>query len=296
MKFSDFSPYLLRFAIEIELQNTNDTKMASIMALKRLKDDPEYYHNKYGYIEPLEKARNHKYAKRVPDGKGGWVYIYKEDQKKNAESQTEKIKLKMRFDANSLFFNFNVIGFEKRIGTEKTSEKSLKKTEEIENSIKDFNKEYTLAINQNGELLFSKIGNYDEIAFNDIEIKQLRNSEILTHTHPEDKSFSVEDVFLALSLGIKELRVKTPENTYYFKISHKKDIDEQNLNSNNRTFMTVLTNINNIVTSYYRKKVREKSISLDKAEKEHRELVWELVAQSPILQEDFNIEYGKVEK
>jgi GNAT superfamily N-acetyltransferase len=61
--------------------------MASIIALKRLKEDPEYYHKEYGYIE-LQKAKPTKYISKKSDGKGGWTYTYKESVKK--EKKTEK--------------------------------------------------------------------------------------------------------------------------------------------------------------------------------------------------------------
>ncbi|MFX0132964.1 MAG: hypothetical protein ACFFDN_04890 [Candidatus Hodarchaeota archaeon] len=58
MNFSTFTPHQLRKAIEIELQKTDDVKIASITALKRLNEDP-------GYYEDMEKARTHKYYKRI---------------------------------------------------------------------------------------------------------------------------------------------------------------------------------------------------------------------------------------
>lgn len=77
MEFKDFSPSLLRFAIEIELQNTDSPDAASMIALAKLKENPEYYKNKYGYIEPMQKARITKYIKRVPKPSGkGYYYFY----------------------------------------------------------------------------------------------------------------------------------------------------------------------------------------------------------------------------
>jgi hypothetical protein len=100
MEFEKFSPHLLRFAIEKELQITDDTKIASMTALKRLKKDPKYYHKKYGYIE-MGKARPTKYISKKPDGKGGWIYKYKEKIKKNVKekpkNQTETPEFKVWF-------------------------------------------------------------------------------------------------------------------------------------------------------------------------------------------------------
>jgi hypothetical protein len=82
MNFENFSPQLLRYAIEKELQFTTDTKMASMIALSRLKKDSQYYHKKYGYIEmDMQKARVTKYVKRVPKPSGkGYYYFYTQQQ------------------------------------------------------------------------------------------------------------------------------------------------------------------------------------------------------------------------
>jgi len=297
MKFDNYSPRLLRFAIERELQKTDDVKLAAQIAIARLKKNPKYYHEQYGFIEPenMEKARVTKYIRRIPKDGGGWNYIYKEsDQKK---TKHEKIKLKMRFDSQILIFNFNLVGFEERIGNEKTSEKALSKSEKIETNIDNFDKEFTNVIDTDGKILLSKYGNYDEINFDENEINKIKNSEILTHTHPEDKSFSVEDVFLALSFGIKELRVKTPNNVYFFKISHREKSNHKNeLKNKNTTFMNIIVNLNNKVIDILREKVQTKNIGIKEAEKEHREMLWNMVKQSDILLKYFNIEYGEISK
>ena len=250
--------------------------------------------------EEMEKSKNTKYKSKKPDGKGGWIYDYGKggEGTRKKPNNEEKIKLKMRFDAHGLIHKFNTIGYSERIGNEKTSEEALKKVQEIENSITYFDKEYTSIINKNGNIVLSKSGNYDEIEFDENEIEKIRKTEILTHTHPEDKSFSVEDVFLGLSLGIKEIRVKTPDNIYYFKISQKnKDRnDEFSTERKNRTFMNVIVNLNDQLVSHYRKIVPKGIMSQYEAEKQHRELLWEMITVSPLLQDDFNIEYGKVKK
>lgn len=287
--FSLYTPQQLRDAIEVEMQKTNDPKTAAITAVKKLNADNNYL--------KMEKAKDiTKLIKKIIINKLGiqqTVYVEPEEKK---EEKTD-VKLKMRFDSHSLIFNFNLIGFEERVGDEKTTEKALNKAKDIENNISSFDKEHTNIINEEGKILLSKSGNYDEIDFDEKEINTIRNSEILTHTHPQERSFSAEDVFLALSLGIKELRVKTPENTYFFKISHKSPAKDKNyLKNKNRKFMTVLMNLNDHVTDIYSKKVQAKTISAEEAEKEHREVIWGMVADSPLLADDFNIEYGKVGK
>lgn len=44
--FEKFSPQALRDAIEIELKKTDDAKMASMIAIKRLEKDPQFYEKK----------------------------------------------------------------------------------------------------------------------------------------------------------------------------------------------------------------------------------------------------------
>jgi hypothetical protein len=318
MNFNNFSPSLLRFAIEIELQSTNDAKVAAMTAISRLRKDPDYYTNKYGFVEPvmkarptriasgpqvfessstLEKAKMTKYIFKKPDGKGGWIYTYTDDFKNGKKKAgTEEIKLRMRFDAHGLIHKYEYAGYSERVGDDKTSEKALNKAKEFEDSISDYSKEHTLVLNENGDVILDKIGDYEEIDLGK-EHESIRKAEILTHTHSEDKSFSAEDIFLALSLGIKELRVKTPTNTYYFKISHKeKSKTEYGVENKNRSFMNTIININDKLISHYIKTVRKGLISQTDAEKEHRELLWEAIAESPILSDNFNIEYGKVKK
>jgi len=287
--FELYSPQNLRDAIEIELRNTDDPKTAAIIAMKRLKKDPDYYQDNFGV---MTKARVTKYIRKFRGKDSKLKYKYREDVGKG-RSDEEQIKLKMIFDSNGLYHSFDNIGFEARIGNENISEKAFSKTKEIENNINVFDKEHVSAIDEDGNVLFSKIGNYNEIDFSEDETRELRNVEVLTHTHPEDKSFSAEDVFLALSLGVKELRVKTPENTYFFKIGHK---DVGKARSNNRTFMVVLKELNYSVRLEISKKVRNGDMTIEDAEKQHREILWNMVEKSPVLSGIFFIGYGKENK
>lgn len=279
--FSKYSPQELRDEIDYQIKKCGDAKTAAYLAIEAL-------NQRYGI---MQKA---KYIKKIPDGKGGWKYFYNESE--NTESNTEKIKLRMRFNAQALLFDYNQIGFEERTGgIEGTSLLSLTAAQIFEKSIPSDNKEHVAVINENGEILFTKKGLFDEVVFENEEIQKMRNSEIITHNHPEDKSFSVEDVFLALSLGVKELRVKTPVNTYYFKISHKEKSDTKyGLKNKNTFFMSVLINLNNEITKYLIAKVKRGESNQREAEKEHREILWGIVSNSLLLSKDFNIEYGKV--
>ena len=283
--FSRYSPQELRDQTEIEIHKCGDAKQAVYNALA-------FLNNMYGV---KKKKKNYKYIRRMPDGKGGWKYFYNETEL--TDKSSDKIKLRMRFDAQKLFFDYNLIGFEERVGYESTSLKALTTSKSFEENIPSDNKEHVAVINEDGEILFIKTGEYDETEFNDDEIKKIRNAEIITHNHPEDKSFSAEDVFLALSLGVKEARVKTPNNTYFFKISHKQKSKTKNeLKNKNSTFMSVLVNLNNEIIKYLRAKVKRGESNQKEAEKEHREFLWGIIENTLLLSEDFNIEYGKVKK
>jgi len=58
MQFDNgYSPSLLRFAIEIEMQSQSDPQAASMIAMAKLKEDPKYYNTRYGFVEPMRKAK-----------------------------------------------------------------------------------------------------------------------------------------------------------------------------------------------------------------------------------------------
>lgn len=71
--FSGYLPQDLRNAIEIELQKTDDAKLAAIIAIKRLNLNPEYY-------QTMQKADrpNHKWIKKIPGANGKARYFYVE--------------------------------------------------------------------------------------------------------------------------------------------------------------------------------------------------------------------------
>ncbi|MCK5601231.1 hypothetical protein KAR91_05160, partial [Candidatus Pacearchaeota archaeon] len=131
----------LRDAIEIELQKTDDAKLAAAIAITRLNKDPEYY-------ESMQKARVTKYLSKKPDGKGGWTYTYK-DKKINPfkalldlfSLKREKIdqkynenKIKETFGVDRVTYASHVLEYfsnkEKwdKIFSEKKEKKSKKKT------------------------------------------------------------------------------------------------------------------------------------------------------------------------
>lgn len=134
----------------------------------------------------------------------------------------ETVKVRMRSYANNLFNNYFAMGFSYRFGEIKeTSLKSLQASKKMESEIVNAEIEHCGAFNSEGKLIFTKKGEYDKIEFYKSEVNIFKNSEIFTHNHPEDKSFSMEDIFMAISTGIKEIRIISPNYIYSLNFSHK---------------------------------------------------------------------------
>jgi hypothetical protein len=73
--FQNYSPQMLRMAIEIELQKAGSTVVAAKIALKRLEEDPEYYTKMQKALGEMRPG--HKYIKRTPKSTGkGFNYFY----------------------------------------------------------------------------------------------------------------------------------------------------------------------------------------------------------------------------
>lgn len=164
----------------------------------------------------LDKARDlSKLVKKVIIDKNGnkkTVYV----------KISKKININMRTKIQNLFnvyFSFGII--EKTDKIKDVNEKIINESKIFENNIIKLNMETCGSFDKNGKLIFSKSGNYDEIKFNENEFNKIKNMEIFTHNHPENKTFSMEDIFLLLSSGIKLMRVVSPNYIYSLQISSK---------------------------------------------------------------------------
>ena len=180
------------------------------------------------YIK-LEKAVNHKYVRREPNGKGGWKYFYAKDNKPSIRMSNYNDK------SLKIYNNFKEDIFSERHGSiQPTSNISVIKSIAIEKEIvKNTGFETGAAFDKNGKLLIKKKGVYDKVNFIDPEYRIINGSEIFTHNHVMDKSFSDDDLIFALVLGIKEMRIISPLKIYSFKISYKnKSKDLQELSDN----------------------------------------------------------------
>lgn len=128
--------------------------------------------NKYLFVN-LEKARNHKYIDKKPDGKGGWIYIYKEFDYRNSSFNEKNLKI-----INNFIFN-----------------------------IKEKEIEHAGFFDETGKLFFYKKGEGKHIRLSDHDYGNLKDRKIslFIHNHTSENSFSPDDVFLFLKYNIKEM-------------------------------------------------------------------------------------------
>lgn len=198
------------------------------------------------YIK-LEKAVNHKYVRREPDGKGGWKYFYADKDNKPSVRMANYNDKSLK-----IYNNFKEDIFSERHGLiQPTSKISVLKSIEIEKEIvenTDF--ETGAAFDKNGKLLIKKKGVYDRVNFIDPEYRIINGSEIFTHNHVKDKSFSDDDLIFALVLGIKEMRIISPLKIYSFKISYKnKSKDLKDLTDNIKYYQKKIIQHQKIIQS-----------------------------------------------
>jgi hypothetical protein len=87
------------------------------------------------------------------------------------------------------------------------SKDRLQKTlSQIENKIKDETKEHGYAVNQNGEVLFSKVGSTEKVEMTEKEKSLLKNC-IFTHNHPDKISFlSTGDIGFCVEYDLYQIR------------------------------------------------------------------------------------------
>jgi len=106
---------------------------------------------------------------------------------------------------------------------QETNKISLKKCVDFENkNFVGISIEIGAAFDFNGNLLLQKKGDKDQVKFTEDELKTINGSEIFTHNHIEDQSFSLDDIVSAVVLGVKEMRVISPSNIYSLKMSYNK--------------------------------------------------------------------------
>ncbi len=95
-----------------------------------------------------------------------------------------------------------------------------------ETQIRNNNYESAIAVNDKGEIIFTKKGKRYEVSFSRSELRDMNNA-VVTHNHPRSlgrkgiaaigNSFSRNDVMLAVSANLKEIRAVTPTYTFSLK-------------------------------------------------------------------------------
>ncbi len=86
--------------------------------------------------------------------------------------------------------------------------------QEIENQIAGKEVEHAYLFDDDGRPLMNVAGEYDNVQFTEEQWNQFKGN-ILTHNHPDNRSFSPLDIDVLHNSGLKQIRVATPEYTYY---------------------------------------------------------------------------------
>lgn len=84
---------------------------------------------------------------------------------------------------------------------------------DFESSIANKDIEYAGLYSRDGTFIFSEIGTKDSVGFTAEQLDQMTGG-ILTHNHPNERSFSIDDIRLFLNNNLAEVRVVTDEFIY----------------------------------------------------------------------------------
>lgn len=89
-----------------------------------------------------------------------------------------------------------------------------------EDVIRDKSTEHSAFFDNNGNVLLYKKGTESAVYFTENEISRIRgNIAVMTHNHPRETSFSVDDIKFAINNNIGEIRVVSSHFTYTMKSS-----------------------------------------------------------------------------
>ncbi len=94
-----------------------------------------------------------------------------------------------------------------------TVSQKLTPIQNFENKISNQNYESAGVYSQDGNVIFEKDGSKDNVDFSEEELKLMKNS-IITHNHPTELPFSVDDIRLFVYTGAKEIRAVTGKYIY----------------------------------------------------------------------------------
>jgi len=86
----------------------------------------------------------------------------------------------------------------------------------VESSICKFKKEDAVFLNEKGATVFEKMGVCDGVYITPLEqlrILERKKRDIMTHNHPLGSPLSIQDIYMAFKLRLKEVRAVTPKKT-----------------------------------------------------------------------------------
>lgn len=103
--------------------------------------------------------------------------------------------------------------FSKKLSRKELIKIVNKQERDILNKIGKEEREMSVILDPYGNIIFSKDGLPGrEIKFTDKELTMMQNAAVVTHNHPSSGTFSIEDISLAFSKNIEELRIIAPNN------------------------------------------------------------------------------------
>ena len=184
--------------------------------------------NKYIFLN-LEKTRSHKYIEKKPDGKGGWIYVYR-----------KTIADKFKEDRREFGIN-NAIAIMNEISATRNKPK-----------------EHGTCYNKSGEKIFYKEGDEKGINYTSQELKIMYKARLSIHNHPDGLTFSDKDFYLLLDREIDEMRafgIKNGKKTN-FSIKKIEKINSEKIKNFKETYRgEVLKNRNALQYQIFEKKI-----------------------------------------
>ena len=172
--------------------------------------------------------------------------------------------------------------------TEKKTEKKKTNFEEMvkehEKTIKDNNFETAIVLDDKGDVVFSKKGKKSSVSFNAKELEKFRGNR-LTHNHPRNTSFSIDDIDVSAEFGVTEIRACGRKYIYSMKPGetgwNKKYFDEK--------IKPLYNKYDKEVYAELAPQVKSGKLSYEEWNMIHHHKVWERVSK------DLGLDYKQME-
>lgn len=143
-----------------------------------------------------------------------------------------------------------------------------------EREIAGLNTEKGYLFDPHGNVLLSKVGDRSSIGFTETELALFSNN-VFTHNHPRDSSFSHQDIGLAATWNLSEIRAVGVENRH----SMRRPVEGWSLDYWENTIQPAVDRHNNEIRAEFTQKIRSGEMTVDKANKLHWHEVWTRVAR-----------------